>query len=439
MKKILVVSGDILPLPGFPTSGAGLRAWGLGQGLIANGFQVIFAMPIGWKSADLPLPPLNFEVYRWHPYNLEKVIRDSRPEAVIFCHWPAVQIRRRLDIPTIIDFHGPHALERAFQGLEASGWNSLQKIEALRKADFFLCAGDKQKVYFLAWLLISGFDLKKTPIASVPVCLSPDLPLRGPDQEEPILVYGGVYLPWQDPTAGLLTAAETLEQERVGILKLFGGGHPFIPLEVPPLFQELEERLKRFSRVSFEGIRPHDELVSFYSRATAAVDLMAFNYERELAFTTRTVEYLWCGLPVIHNDFDELAVLIREYDAGWVLDPEDRTSLQTIISGILHHPEQVHIKSRNAQTLVRDRLTWDKAVRPLVDFLKDPQKHIPSEADLVSTVAKNIGKKNFWAKWSSVKDRNLSTLVQEAQSLYRDEGTRALLKKTFDYFRRRLP
>jgi glycosyltransferase involved in cell wall biosynthesis len=438
VKKILIVSGDILPLPGFPTSGAGLRAWGLGQGLRANGFEVGFAMPIGWKSTDLPLPPLDFEVQRWHPYNLKNILQDSRPEAVLFCHWPAVQIKRRLDVPTIIDFHGPHALERAFQGLEASGWNSLQKIDALRKADFFLCAGEKQKAYFLAWLLISGFDLKKETIASVPVCLSPELPLREPNQEQPILVYGGVYLPWQDPTAGLLAAAETLEKEGLGELKLFGGRHPFIPLEVPPVFKALEDRLKRFNRVSFEGIRPHDELVSFYARATAAVDLMAFNYERELAFTTRTVEYLWCGLPVIHNDFDELAGLIREYDAGWVLDPEDHISLQTTISAILRDPERVNIKSRNAQALVKDRLTWDKAVKPLVDFLKDPQKNIPGEGDLASMVAQKIGKRNFWDKWSSVKDRNMSTLVQEARALYREEGARALAQKTLAYFRRRL-
>ena len=36
-------------------------------------------------------------------------------DAVLFCHWPAMQLRRRLDVPTVIDFHGPHMLERAFQ------------------------------------------------------------------------------------------------------------------------------------------------------------------------------------------------------------------------------------------------------------------------------------------------------------------------------------
>jgi len=37
MARILVISGDILPYPGFPTTGAGLRAWGLAKGLESRG------------------------------------------------------------------------------------------------------------------------------------------------------------------------------------------------------------------------------------------------------------------------------------------------------------------------------------------------------------------------------------------------------------------
>ena len=45
MARIVVISGDILPFPGLPTTGAGLRAWGLGKGLESRGHEVILGFP----------------------------------------------------------------------------------------------------------------------------------------------------------------------------------------------------------------------------------------------------------------------------------------------------------------------------------------------------------------------------------------------------------
>jgi len=55
--------------------------------------------------------------------------------------------------------------------------------------------------------------------------------------------------------------------------------------------------------------------------------------EREL-FTTRTVEYLWCGLPVIYNNYAEITDYIREYNAGWIVDPQDREAIATVLNEI---------------------------------------------------------------------------------------------------------
>jgi len=46
-----------------------------------------------------------------------------------------------------------------------------------------------------------------------------------------------------------------------------------------------------------------DKLIE-YTGASVAWDVMARNPERELAFTSRTVEYLWC-LPVVYNNYAE--------------------------------------------------------------------------------------------------------------------------------------
>jgi hypothetical protein len=103
------------------------------------------------------------------------------------------------------------------------------------------------------------------------------------------------------------------------------------------------------------------------------MDVMQRNPERELAFTTRTVEYMWCGLPVIHHDYDELSDLIREYEAGWTVDPADRAALDRVVAEILAKPAEAARRGRNAQRLVRERLTWDRTAESLDYFVRHPR------------------------------------------------------------------
>ncbi|KPL09822.1 hypothetical protein AMJ85_05965, partial [candidate division BRC1 bacterium SM23_51] len=121
------------------------------------------------------------------------------------------------------------------------------------------------------------------------------------------------------------------------------------------------------------GLRPFDALVADYCRAAVALDLMERNAERELAFPTRTVIYLWCGLPVIHSNYTDLAPWIERYDAGWVVDPDDTGRLQQIVEAVLREPQVAREKGRNARRLVAERFTWDKTIAPLASWCREPR------------------------------------------------------------------
>src|SRR5690606_5452412 len=105
-----------------------------------------------------------------------------------------------------------------------------------------------------------------------------------------------------------------------------------------------------------------------------AIDLMPKNAERELAFPTRTVTYMWAGLPVIHNDYDELADPIARDRGGWTFDPADQKGLAKLIHRLLGHREDVERRSQNAQSLVRRRYTWDKTIAPLATWCEEPTR-----------------------------------------------------------------
>ena len=372
-RRVVVVAVDPLPLPGLATSGAGLRAWQLGQGLLARGHDVTFLSPERVLRAGASPLPERVRAYEEHRFR--ERVHELQPEVVVFQHWAMVEHLEQSELPIALDLHGPVLLEIASHDRQRAQALIDQKVRAFRRADFLSCAGKRQRAYFYAWMLLAGYDLRESTVAVIPVALAPTAPEHHPPAE-PVFVYGGVFLPWQDPSVGLTTLVETLERRGRGRLKLFAGPHAFHDLPVEH-FTALVERLRASPRVEHHGLVPHAELLEAYRSASVAFDLMAPNSERELAFTTRTVEYLWCGLPVIYNDYAELAEYIGSYNAGWIVDPCDRGAIRRAIEEVLDAPEAVAERSRNARRLIRERLNWEVAIEPLDRFCRDPRRRGP--------------------------------------------------------------
>ena len=448
-RRVLVISSDILPFPGYPTVGSGLRAWGLGQGLKSRGHQVLFAMPKAALQGREDFTPKEVAELVWETHTLAEVIHKADPDVVVVCNWPIMDLlpAERVDVPLVLDQHGPHFLEREYNRFGDHDDNIRRKLNALRKADLFTCAGSRQLGYFQSWLERAGWSERERRelSAAIPVSLSPDLPALSPDpssaagggessslhtaegksQGEVIFVYGGVFLPWQDPSNGLFALVETLNRRGGGRLDFYGGKHLIYPVDTG-IFDQLLAELQQSPQVVVVGMIPHDELIERYTRSHVAIDVMARNPERELAFTTRTVEYLWCGLPVIYHDYAELSDYIRDYDAGWVVNPADRAGIVAVIEDILAHPEQVAEKSRNAQRLVQEKLTWDRTITPLDEFVRSPRvrnQHVAAPLSLpaVQQTARRLP----------------GFMVNRFRLYYRVGGAKAILRAVANYLTRK--
>ncbi len=369
MAHVLVISPDILPLQGQSTTGAALRAWGLGQGLRSCGHNVEFAMS---REVAEACKYTGTEVHLFEPETLDEFVLQLDPDILLFQHWPMLDaLKKQPRGHIVVDFHGPLLLETHFREPKYVEQIVGIKLACLSRADYFTCAGTKQLYYYLAWLLVAGLDLHEFPISVIPFSLSPDLPDRSCWSTEPIFVYGGVFLPWQDPTLGLSVLTEELETARRGEIRFFGGKHPWMTLP-SERFEKLQKQLTSSSHVRFYPPTPRDKLIEEYTTASVAWDVMSRNPEREMAFTSRTVEYLWCGLPVVYNNYAELAEYIAEYDAGWIVDPANVAQIRQVARDILNNPEEVRCKGKNAQKLIREKLTWNLTIGPLDAYCRQP-------------------------------------------------------------------
>jgi len=350
-----------------------LRSWQFIQGLRERGFEVVASMPLFTHLSKINLEHIPAEVKRfaWTFENQDELVEEVRPDVVVFMNAETYALRRHR-LPTVFDLAGPRLLEAQYLRVPDQMSRIARKIENLRVPDLVTCAGPSQRFYFLGFLLQTGIAVQDLRIEVVPFSLSSSVPKRVDRGGDPIFVFGGGFFPWQDATSALAQVAGHLERRGKGILHIYGESHDVNGRD-RRRFEELKASLCRNSRVRFLGYVAHDELVRRYCESAVALDLMGRNFERELAFTTRTVVYLWCGLPVIYNDYSDLSRYIERYRAGWCLDPTDRKRLEEVVDEILDEPGRVKEYAANAQRLVAEELDWAKTIQPVAEFCAEPR------------------------------------------------------------------
>ena len=371
-----------MPFGNLPTSGGGLRAFQLYQGLKSQGVEVVASMPGFTYLAERHYAEIPAEQREtlWSFGTQDEVFARVKPDAVLFTsNWDHFDIKRKLTVPLIIDLHGSRLIETSMWDRPVS---TERKVSILGQADCLLSAGTRQRLYFYGWLMQAG----RVPdnehfIRYIPISLSPDLPehtsLTGKEEQYPYFVSGGGWFPWQNQSKAIFAACNAISSRNKGLVEIYGTPHEKLgdseeERQIFDIYDRVKELASRSARVKVCGYIGREALIDKYTKASVALECMQYNLERELAFTTRTIEYLWCGLPVIYNNFSEISDHLREYDAGWAIDPTSDDQINRVLDEIFVNPSIVQGKSLNAARLVRDRFTWDKTIQPLIDFLENP-------------------------------------------------------------------
>lgn len=382
--KVVLFSNDVMPFGNLPTSGGGLRCWQIYQGLKCHGIDVVASMPgftylINKHKSDVPQEQREL---LWFWDTQEKILNEQKPDAVIYAsNWDHYALSKKPDVPLIIDLHGSRLIETTMWGHPI---DKNRKLEILSLADCLLTAGTWQRNYFYGWLTQAGRVPKEEHfIKYIPISLSPDKfkrdDIKVTSDQFPHFVSGGGWFPWQNQSKAIFSICKEVSKREKGQVDIFGTPHDNAQtptkeeVEIRKVYEAIKDLSSQTKRIKVNGYVGREDLLKIYSKASVAVEAMSYNLERELAFTTRTIEYLWCGLPVIYNNYNEVGKNISEYDAGWTINPESQDDINQVIDEIYSDPQIVQRKSINARKLVEDRFSWDKTILPLVEFIKKPQ------------------------------------------------------------------
>jgi len=373
-KKILIVTCQALPDSQQPATGGSLRAFCLGEALKEKGHTIVYSVPqISLDTSDKRTE--KFMQWSHRGTDIHQVISQVEPDVVLFGNWGLLLHTKFCNVPVIVDINGSLILENHFRNRSLPIIDDAEaKIRAIVKADLIVAGSKRQKAYLFAWCLLAGIDPAKINIEVVPFSLSPEIPESLTPNEAEFII-AGYNWPWLNGQNAIETVGRELQAMECGQLHIYTQNPPYVdtlPKENSVYDSTGCMQIEHLARVQIHNAISFEELALKMSTSSVALDVWHKNPERELSYPSRTVAYLWCGLPVIVSAYSEIAELVDRYQAGWVVDHDDRESLCRIVRDIVTKRLDLSEYRRNARKLASEQLTWDKTIEPVHRFCCQP-------------------------------------------------------------------
>jgi hypothetical protein len=346
--KALVFCSDGVPADDVSTSGGGLRSFQIMQLLRDLGIQVSFATPEMYKAE---VDPIGFNFLgAYNLENQEEILAKDDFGMVWWCNPGTVDsalCKKNSGLLRCVDFHGPTNLETVFVTGESLEQASVRIAGNLKYIDVRTFVSETQRSYWMGFL--SGAGQNPTQTFGRVINLSIPLIDRRYEVGDTVrFVFVGGWHPWLVDEESLLHAATTIEGERNAELHFLGGAHSFCEQR----YEDLAKKLNDFESVTLHGFLPHRNYIEFMQNSSCALDLFSDSYERRIAISTRTVEFVSCGIPMLHPSWSELGGMIKETRCGWTYS--DLKGLGERIRYIARNPSVLR-KASNSSILTHSQ------------------------------------------------------------------------------------
>lgn len=407
MAKILISATNTI---GRAMAGPAIRSWELAKALSAS-HDVVLASPNDpqIEGEGFSLISKSQPAYAKHFKEADVLITQALTCSMAL---QAKYARKKI----IIDAYDPLPLEVLEQfkhhpsqirnEYHNASINSL--IFNFQMADSILCASEKQRDFWLGFLLSqklitpSSYDLDHSLrhfIDVVPFGLPSSPPQKtGPglreiykfDADDKILLWGGGIWNWFDPLS-LIRAMEILSHRRQDIKLVFMGvKNPDPSVMEMSMCREAIQLAKQFNlldRTVFfnHGWVPYAERHNHLLDATIGVSTHFDHLETRYSFRTRLLDYIWAQLPMIATQGDCFAELIEQHELGAVVPYQNERAIVQAILSLLEEKEKINtIKGNLAQ--FGSRFYWTNVIKPIEQMISLPSVKKLSIKDLEAIV-----------------------------------------------------
>jgi glycosyltransferase involved in cell wall biosynthesis len=396
-QRILVITGDPV---GEKMAGPAIRAWHIAA-VLAGEHDVRLVSMNGVSRTDAPFQL--GEVSHHVPSSMNE--HEAWADIIVLQgHALALfPVLERSEKILVVDIYDPIHLEQLEQGRgqEIGIW-STQVLEATRSlnhqlalGDFFLCASERQRLFWLGQLAgvgrvnpltyaqdpdlgrllaLAPFGIQATEPEHTRAAVKGVMPGVGVD-DKLVIWAGGIYN-WFDPETLIRSIAE-LAGRRADVRLLFLGvahPNPDVPeMEIVARCRALAADLGVLGTHVFfnEQWVEYEDRQNYLLEADAGVSTHFQHIETTFSFRTRILDYLWAGLPIVTTDGDSFAELVQRETLGRVVPERDVGALAAALESVLYD-EDTRISAARNIARVRESFRWETTLADLAEFCRTP-------------------------------------------------------------------
>jgi glycosyltransferase involved in cell wall biosynthesis len=275
--------------------------------------------------------------------------------------------------------------------------------DQLRQADFFICASERQRDYWLGALSIvnrvnpesytQDATLRRLiDVVAFGLPAQAPAPTRAAIREEVdaigdgdvVVLWGGGIWNWFDPLTAIRAVAALRGEEPAVKLFFMGLRHPNPELPQMAMARravDLATELGVLDRQVFfrDGWVPYEDRVNYLMSADLGISLHFDHVETRFSYRTRLLDYLWTGLPVVATAGDVLSNELAAAGAGVAVPEADVDAVAEALRRLARDPAARSSMRERARRLAAEH-TWERAAAPLVEFCRAPYRTRPARA-----------------------------------------------------------
>lgn len=396
MKNVLVVTGDTL---GESMAGPAIRAMEISKALSRiSKVKLASTVPTSLHVEDFEIIDASNSNFKHLSTWADVIVFQG---AILSTH-PWIAKTNKIIVADVYDPMHLELLEQ--QKNAASGIRYIETIDLLSvmneqvtRADFLICASEKQRDFWLGQMAAMGrlnpftYDRDNSLrdlIEVVPFGLPNEPPImishgikgniEGISRDDKVILWGGGIYNWFDPLT-LIKAIHSISKNHPNIKLVFMGTqhpNPHVPeMKMSFRARELAEELGLTGKHVFfnEGWVPYNRRADFLLDADLGVSTHLDHLETAYSFRTRILDYLWAGLPIVATRGDTFEQIIEANNLGRVVQPENVEELSSAIVELLYSSSSLNdVKLRVSD--FSKKLTWEEVLKPLVDFVSQSQR-----------------------------------------------------------------
>jgi GT2 family glycosyltransferase/glycosyltransferase involved in cell wall biosynthesis len=396
-QRVLVLTPDTLSAR---LAGPGIRALHI-AGALAAEHEVVLATTAG---GDLQRPDFEVRTVSTQPAMAEL----ERWADVIVFQGDLMQkypILRTTGKPVVIDMYDPFHLEQLEQAKDLGESRRRDVVqtatavlnEQLARGDFFLCASEKQRDFWLGQMAALGrlnpavYDQDETLgslIAVVPFGVEEEPPVAtrravkgvipGIGEDDKVVLWGGGIYNWFDPLTLIRAMAVVRAKVPTARLLFMGVKHPNPAVPEMRMAVEARELAEELGLLGETVIFNHDwvpyeDRQNFLLESDVGVSTHLDHVETAFSFRTRILDYIWAALPVVCTQGDALAAVVEQHDLGQTVPPGDVDQLADVLVRLL---TDVGLAAEHRANLERIRPTyqWSTVLEPLLAYCRAPHR-----------------------------------------------------------------